>query len=171
MSYIAREVDFQMVLCDLPTFRRHYLPAGPSEDEISAALPFLLRSDCLRDIGGDDYRWAELMTYSACGATEDVVFAPLTNIFEALARYGTDSGRKCNFRYLQHPGIGVPSKIGGGGHRINGSFSLTHLDAEKVCERSEATADIAVSVEFKRKSTLSNARDVSETSCLSFICN
>ncbi|KAF8636246.1 hypothetical protein AX17_003731 [Amanita inopinata Kibby_2008] len=156
-SYIGREMDNEMVVCDLLTFQQCYLPFVPCQDEVRKALQGL-SPNYLQYDQNDEHKWVDLEQPSLYDGNEAKVFAPLKDVFEALEKYkfsGEHRGRRCKFRFRQHPYKTLSSDIAGGTHIIDGSFSIH----KEVSEEPLATADVAVSAEFKARHNLNTVRD------------
>ena len=153
---IGEEMDTEMVVCDFQTFRQHYLPFDPSEDEVDRALQ-LLHEKKLMKVKNNKYLWSSFHRPSECVEVEDVVFKPLEDISQTLQnQFEVHKNRTPKFSYRCHPNANLSSDIPGSNHRIDGSFSFIGTN-----DKSVVTHSVAVGAEFKKKFNNASVQDVS----------
>jgi hypothetical protein len=164
---IGEEMDTEMVVCDFQTFRQHYLPFDPSEDEVDSALQFLHEKELMK-VEDNNYLWSSFGRPSKCAEVEDIAFKPLEDISQTLQDHdlGTNKNRATKFIYRRHPNTNISSDIPGSNHRIDGSFSFMGTN-----DKSVVTHCVAVPAEFKKKYNDVSVQDVSRNNGPLFSCN
>jgi hypothetical protein len=138
---LARRMNPKMFTCDFLTFRDHYLPFVPSDDEVQGAITELVERRILaRSNLIDGYIWTVFgVPSSELPDGEQHIFVGLKDITTALAEYSMGD-RLARYQYRSCPNTFVSSEVRRMTFKIDGCFETKY----QIASTTIVTAHIAV---------------------------
>ena len=167
MSDIGKEMDSEMLVCNVDLFQRSYLPFVPVVEDVNTCIEELKEAGLLVQQQGEPLQWSAFRNKpSKAKENETEVFAGIDKIAQRLACCALPSSTGDNryftprIEYRDCPNKHIASEITGANFRNDGCFMLN--PASDLFSPSDilATPNIVVLAEYKKD--LSGESDVSK---------